>query len=127
MSIDASSPLVQPARPSGLTRRRLLTSGLGLAGVAGLVVPSTAAYAAVEAANDLVVTNYRPVPAGWPDAHRLTITVVADPTVERGGCVMTAGPTRIDAQIQPALDRVRQILLDERMSPTQTIDVMESS
>lgn len=39
------------------------------------------------------------------------ISVVGDPTVERGGCVMSAGPTRIDAQIQPALDRVRQILL----------------
>ena len=78
MSIAAPSPFVQPARPSGLTRRGLLKSGLGLAGVAGLVMPSTAAYAAAQAARDLIVTDYRPVPPRWPDAHRLSITVVAD-------------------------------------------------
>ena len=102
MSIDASSPLVQPARQSGLTRRRLLTSGLGLAGVAGLVVPSTTAYTAVEAANDLVVTNYRPVPVGWPDAHRLTITVVAD--LHAGGPNMGLARVRQVVDAAQALD-----------------------
>jgi predicted MPP superfamily phosphohydrolase len=66
---------------SGQCSRRsgagLLKVGLGLTG-AGLVVPGMAAYAAVEAANDLVITDYRPVPPGWPDAHRLSITVIAD-------------------------------------------------
>ena len=39
-----------------------------------------------------------------------TITVVADPSVERGGCVLDVGPCRIDAQITPALARVREVL-----------------
>ena len=78
MSIDAPSQFVQPAPRRGVTRRGLLKSGLGLTGVAGLVMPGTAAYAAVEAANDLVITDYRPVPPGWPDQHRLSITVIAD-------------------------------------------------
>ena len=67
-----------PSLERGLTRRGLLKSGLGMAGVAGLVLPSTAAYAAVEAANDLIITDYRPVPPAWPDSHKLTITVIAD-------------------------------------------------
>jgi hypothetical protein len=78
MTIGALSQFDQPARASGLTRRALLKSGVGLAGVAGLVMPGTAAYAAVEAADDLVITDYRPAPPRWPDAHRLSITVVAD-------------------------------------------------
>src|SRR5450759_3620058 len=51
MSIDAASTFVRamPQPPAGLTRRGLLKSGLGLAGIAGLVMPSTAAYAAMEA------------------------------------------------------------------------------
>ncbi len=95
MSIDARSQYVRPARPSGLTRRGLLKSGLGLTGVAGLVMPSTAAYAAVQAAHDLIVTDYRPVPPHWPDAHRLSITVVAD--------LHAGGPNM-------GLERVRQVV-----------------
>lgn len=64
--------------PSRITRRGLLKAGLGLTGVAGLVVPGTAAFAAVEAAHNLVVTDYRPVPPRWPDRLRLSITVIAD-------------------------------------------------
>ncbi len=44
---------------------RLHQGGLGAAGVAGLVLPGTATYAAAEAANDLVVTDYRLTPPGW--------------------------------------------------------------
>ena len=77
MSIDASSKLVRPAPPSGLTRRGLLKTGLALGGI-GLALPGSAAYAAAEAANDLIVTDYRPVPPNWPNAHRLRITVIAD-------------------------------------------------
>ena len=36
-----------------------------------------------------------------------TVTLVADPAVERGGCLLDVGPCRIDAQIGPALARVR--------------------
>lgn len=40
--------------------------------------------------------------------------VVSDPSVEPGGCVVEAGPTRIDAQRGPALRRLRQVLGGER-------------
>ena len=39
-----------------------------------------------------------------------TVTLVADPAVERGGCVLDVGPCRIDAQVGPALARVRKEL-----------------
>ena len=39
-----------------------------------------------------------------------TVSVVADPTIERGGCILDVGPCRIDAQIGPALRRVREVL-----------------
>lgn len=42
----------------------------------------------------------------WTDAVR----VVGDPTVEPGGCVVDVDPCRIDAQIGPALDRLRRTL-----------------
>jgi len=64
--------------PHGLTRRGLIKGGLGLAGLGALIVPGTGAYAAMEAANDLVVTDYRLNPPGWRAGQRLTITVVAD-------------------------------------------------
>ena len=69
-----------PKRPPGpgMTRRSLLKSGLGLTGVAGLMLPGTGAYAAMEAATGLAITDYAPVPQNWPDRHRLTITVIAD-------------------------------------------------
>jgi flagellar assembly protein FliH len=39
-----------------------------------------------------------------------SLTLVADPTVEVGGCVVDCGPRRIDAQTGPALRRVREVL-----------------
>ncbi len=38
------------------------------------------------------------------------VQVVADPTVERGGCVVNIGDRTIDAQIGAALARVREVL-----------------
>lgn len=38
------------------------------------------------------------------------VTIVPDPSVEAGGCVIDVGSCRIDAQIGPALDRVREAL-----------------
>lgn len=78
MVIRSANELLPPPRAAGLTRRRLLKGGLAATGIAGIVMPGTAAYAAAEAAGDLVITDYRPAPPNWPDAHRLTITVVAD-------------------------------------------------
>ena len=39
------------------------------------------------------------------------LTVVADPAIEPGGCVVEQGSTRVDAQLGPALERVRRALL----------------
>jgi hypothetical protein len=78
MTIVNPRTLMGPPAQRPMTRRSLLKSGLVLTGAAGLVLPSTAAYAAAEAANDLVVTDYAPVPPAWPDSHKLTITVIAD-------------------------------------------------
>ena len=44
-----------------------------------------------------------------PDAN---IRIVVDPRVEAGGCVVVAGPCRIDTQLAPALDRARAALAE---------------
>jgi predicted MPP superfamily phosphohydrolase len=96
MTIDASSAFVRtPSPAAGLSRRRLLRTGLGLTGLAGLILPGPAAYAAVEAANDLVITNYAPVPPNWPASHKLSITVIAD--------LHAGGPNM-------GIERVRQVV-----------------
>jgi flagellar assembly protein FliH len=38
------------------------------------------------------------------------VSLVADPAVEPGGCVVVAGDARVDAQIGPALARVAEVL-----------------
>ena len=85
------------ARP-GLTRRGVLRAGIGLAGAGGLIGAGTCAYAASEAADDLVVTDYRLTPPGWPIGHRLTVTVVAD--LHAGGPNM--GLTRVKQVVDAA-------------------------
>jgi predicted MPP superfamily phosphohydrolase len=76
MTIGEPTAFVGP-QPRLLTRRGLIKGGVGLAGAAGLLLP-TGAYAALEAAHELVITNYRLSPSAWPKGQRLTITVVAD-------------------------------------------------
>lgn len=78
--------------PRLLTRRSLIRGGIGLAGVAGLMLPATGAYAAAQAANDLVVTDYRLSPPNWPKGRRLTITVITD--LHAGGPNMGIGRVR---------------------------------
>ena len=56
------------------------------------MLTSTGAYAAAQAANDLVVTDYRLSPPNWPEGRRLTITVVAD--LHAGGPNMGVGRVR---------------------------------
>jgi predicted MPP superfamily phosphohydrolase len=90
------APLRAPAR--GLTRRGLLKGGLGLTGVAGLLLPGTGAYAALQAAGELAITDYAPVPRNWPDRQRLTITVIAD--LHAGGPNM--GLARVRAVVDAA-------------------------
>jgi flagellar assembly protein FliH len=38
------------------------------------------------------------------------VLVVPDPTVERGGAIVDCDATRVDAQLGPALERVREVL-----------------
>ena len=38
------------------------------------------------------------------------VLIVADPAVERGGAVVDCDATRVDAQLGPALERVREVL-----------------
>jgi len=78
MSVGDPLTFIGPAPRPGLTRRGVLRAGLGLAGAGGLIVPGTGAYAAMEAANSLVITDYRLTPPGWPAGRRLTVTVIAD-------------------------------------------------
>ncbi len=87
------------ARPPSLirpvTRRGLLKAGLGAAGL-GLLTPATAAYAAAEAAHDLVVTHYKLTPPNWPAGRRLTVTVIAD--------LHSGGPNMGHARIAEVID-----------------------
>lgn len=99
MAIDASPFAPRPARArSTVSRRTLLKAGLGFAGVAGLVMPGMAAYAAVEAAHNLVVTRYRLNPPHWRPRQRLSIAVIAD--LHAGGPNM--GRARIRAVVDAA-------------------------
>jgi flagellar assembly protein FliH len=38
------------------------------------------------------------------------VRLLADPAVQKGGCVVEVGPTRIDAEVAPALSRLRAAL-----------------
>jgi predicted MPP superfamily phosphohydrolase len=80
---------VAPAPRRAVTRRGFLTGGIG---TLGLAAGGSTAYAAAEAAFELTVTDYRPVPRSWPAGQRLTIAVVAD--VHAGGPNMGVGRLR---------------------------------
>jgi len=104
MTIETTSNFVRPARPQ-LSRRGFIKTGLGLGAAAGLILPgSTAAYAGVEAATGLVVTDYWPVPPAWPDRIRLSITVVAD--------LHAGGPNMGLARVQQVVDAANALNSD---------------
>jgi predicted MPP superfamily phosphohydrolase len=93
MSIGDPAAFVPPA--PGVSRRGLIKAGLGFAGAGALLLPGTGAYAALEAASNLVITPYRLTPPGWPAGRRLTITAIAD--------LHAGGPNM-------GLERVRQVV-----------------
>jgi len=88
----------------GLSRRGLLKAGLGLTGFASILMPSAAAYAAAEAANDLVVTNYRLSPASWRKGQKLTITAIAD--------IHAGGPNMGIARVRQVVDTAQALKSD---------------
>jgi uncharacterized protein len=69
---------------SRLTRRRLITSAAGLAGLSAAAI---GAYACAIEPLGLVVTRYAPNPPGWPAGRKLTISMIAD--LHAGGPDMT--------------------------------------
>src|SRR5262245_13383454 len=83
MTDEAQSPIARPPARRGLTRRGLLRGGFGIVGAVALVVPGGAAYAANEAANQLIASPYRLNPPRWRRGQRLSIAVVAD--IHAGG------------------------------------------
>jgi antitoxin component of RelBE/YafQ-DinJ toxin-antitoxin module len=56
------------------------------------------------------------------------VEIVADPTVEPGGCIVESGETRIDAQISSTLANVADALgisataVGNTVTPTQDVD-----
>jgi uncharacterized protein len=95
MTTDLRSHTARSPAPRALSRRGLLKAGLSLTGAAGILAPGTTAYAAMEAANGLVITNYALSPPGWLPGRRLTIAVIAD--------LHAGGPNM-------GLERVRQVV-----------------
>lgn len=50
-----------------------------------------------------------------------SVTVVADPSIGRGGCLLDAGGSRIDAGVDTAFSRVRAALLGVDDSPPEVL------
>ena len=60
----------------------------------------------------------------WPDGAR----VLGDPAIEVGGCIVDVGACRIDAQLGPALERMRQALDPDgltEMAPTSVQSALD--
>ena len=94
-----------------------------LARALALVPAGAAATARLHPADAALLDDARPStliapdslsgPAG-PRGVPAGVTIVADPSIEPGGCILEVGDSRIDAQLGPALDRVRAALLGDR-------------
>lgn len=81
----------------------------------GALPPKASAHRIAEALalapeDEIAVVRLHPDDADTALSLPLDAKVVADESVERGGCVVEVGPTRIDAQLGPALDRLRGVL-----------------
>jgi flagellar assembly protein FliH len=74
----------------------------------------TRAVSLVPAGEDLVVRLHPDDIVTVEELQRLvadaSVKVVHDPAVEMGGCVVEAGPCRIDAQVGPAMERARALI-----------------
>ena len=104
MTVEAPSPFVRPPARPGLTRRGVLKGGLGVAGIGALMLPGSAAYAAREAADQLIVTHYKLNPPRWPAGQRLSIAVIAD--------IHAGGPNMGLARIRQVVDSANALQCD---------------
>jgi uncharacterized protein len=90
-----------------LTRRRFLSAGAGVLGVAA----ATGAYAGAIEPLELTVTRYAPTLPGWPAGHTLSITVIAD--LHAGGPDMTLPHIRRVVDTAQALQSDLVVLLGD--------------
>jgi hypothetical protein len=84
LSVANGTEDAERAATPRLTRRCVLTSAAGLA---GLFVSATGAYAGAIEPMGLIVTRYALTPPGWRAGRKLTISVIAD--LHAGGPDMT--------------------------------------
>jgi uncharacterized protein len=104
MTADAGN---EPGQDSALTarmdvtRRRLLTAGAGLV---GLAASTTAVYAGAVEPEGLIVTRYKPAPRAWPAGQKLTITVIAD--------LHAGGPDMQVEHVREVVDRANALHSD---------------
>ena len=96
MTLQLPAAFAPDKPPKAVSRRTLLKGGLALAGGGALVLPGTGAYAAVEAAQRLVVTRYRLNPPHWRKGQKLSIAVIAD--------LHAAGPNMGVARVREVVD-----------------------
>jgi flagellar assembly protein FliH len=121
-ALDSAAAQLATRQAAGVAdvEQRVTALALQIAeAVIGREVPTTG--------RDAIVRALQLAPEGSPAVVRLNpadldtvgelaritdreISLVPDPAVEQGGCILEAGPCRIDAQVGPALDRVREVL-----------------
>lgn len=89
------------AARSGVTRRRLLSGGIGALGMGGA---ATLGYAASEAAGPVALTRYAPRPAAWPAGRKLSIAVIAD--------LHAGGPNLGRERVRDIVDRTNALSCD---------------
>lgn len=65
-------------------------------------------------ASSLIAPDSMGAPSGAASTVPPGVTIVADPSIDPGGCILEVGDSRIDAQLGSALDRVRAALLGDR-------------
>jgi flagellar assembly protein FliH len=81
----------------------------------GALPPRVSAHRIAEALalapeDELATIHLHPDDAETAFSLPVDAKVVADESVERGGCIVEVGPTRIDAQLGTALGRLRNVL-----------------
>jgi predicted MPP superfamily phosphohydrolase len=84
-----------------VTRRRMLTWPAGLL---GLAVAGTGAYAGAIEPMGLVVTRYKLTPPTWPAGRKLTITVIAD--------LHAGGPDMLLPHVRHVVDTANELRSD---------------